>query len=367
MSPPQVVLRRRLSPFAVPLLLLFLLCLSVSVSPAQAPALQIGARVRLSAPVYRGMAVISDQNADALTLRVEGRDAPVVVPWTSITSLTVRVPRSRGQGARHGTKWGLGIGAAAGLFVLVTPAPADETASPVEVGVSALVAIAGLGAMIGALLPGTTWQDVGVVAARETARLASIRASTASDSDSGPIPALQPATALDGATPRVELTIGLSGPELPQAQLPGVTASLALNRARNSAQGAALVTQIDLISYLRRGVMAGPRLYGRSASLFGQRRALTYFGQVLLGAVVGEASGVIRSNGGFGIQPGVGADWGRGARAIRVQFDYRIVPGGIVEDSRLLAPQIASLSGPRVVLGGTWRFRCKGADPAPCK
>jgi len=323
--------------------------------------------VRLSAPVYQGTAVISDQSADALTLRVKGHDAPVVVPWTSITALAVPERRSRGQGARHGTKWGLGIGAAAGLFVLVTPPPAGETASPMEVGVSALAATAGLGAMIGALLPGTVWRDVGVPAAREVARHASRRTAAAAVSDSGPVPAFQAASSLEGATPRVELTIGVSGPELPQAQFPGVTASLAVNRARKFNQGSALVAQIDLISYLRRGLMAGPRVYRRSAPLFGQRRTLTYFGQILLGAVVGEESGVVRSNGGFGIQPGVGADWGRGARAIRVQFDYRIVPGGIVEDSRLLVPQIARLSGPRFVVGGTWRFRCKGADLVPCK
>lgn len=362
MSSPQVVFMRRFPPFVVSLLLL---CLSVSAAAAQTPALEIGTRVRLSSPVYRGTAVISDQSADELTLRVKSHAAPVVVPWSTISVLAAPQRRSRGQGARNGTKWGLGIGLASYLLYPLVPGGVDETQTPASLVAANAVVGVGIGALVGALRPGRVWRNVDVPSAQEAARHASPRTSAAAASDSAPVPDYQAAFPHEGATPQVEMTIGFSGIS-EYAQFPLMTASLAINRARNFNQGAALVTELDVIAAFTRGLMAGPRVYGRSAPLFGEVRTLTYFGQVLVGAVLAEESGVIRSNGGFGIQPGVGADWGRGAGAFRVQLSYRIVPGGVIEDSRLAAPQIATLSELRFLVGYTKRYRCKGADLVPC-
>ena len=45
--------------------------------------------------------------------------------------------------------------------------------------------------------------------------------------------------------------------------------------------------------------VAGPRVYGRSGPLFTEHRAVSYFAQLLVGAVTGSVQGVLRSEGGF--------------------------------------------------------------------
>lgn len=345
---PRVIAMRAGPRFAVPL---FLLCFSLSPSAAQTAGLEAGDRVRLSAPLFRGTAVVTGQNADEVTLSVENSGAPLVVPWSSITELAVRQRRSTGEGALYGAKWGLGVGAAVGLLMLVTPADPEEEWSETALAIAAVVEGVGIGALIGALRPGSHWRSLGVSTARDAARLA-----PASGNVPVPVPVREARRfPREGKTPALEMTLGVGGPELPHAQFPGVSASLALNRGWRSDLGAALAAEMDLISYLQRGVMVGPRIYGRTAPLFGEHGSMTYFGQLLVGQVASEESGVIRSKGGSGIQPGVGVDWGGGHRALRVQLSYRIVPGGVVEDSRLDPPEIARLSGPRGLVGFTWR------------
>lgn len=160
----------------------------------------------------------------------------------------------------------------------------------------------------------------------------------------------------EGATPTAELSVGFNGPQYWTAQFPGLTLSVAVNGPRKLNHGMALVGELD-VSYVRLGRMAGLRIYGRSGPLFTERRTWTYFGQILVGTVTGGESGVIRSKGGFGLQPGLGIDYGAGTRAFHIQVDYRIVPGGFIEDTGVPGQHVASLSGPRCFLGLTWRFR----------
>jgi hypothetical protein len=66
-----------------------------------------------------------------------------------------------------------------------------------------------------------------------------------------------------GTTPTVEMAAGFSMPQLPQAQFPGFTGSVAVVRPSTSTRGLALVADVDA-SYLMLSWAAGPRVYGRS-------------------------------------------------------------------------------------------------------
>jgi hypothetical protein len=157
-------------------------------------------------------------------------------------------------------------------------------------------------------------------------------------------------------SPIAELTGGVNFLQLPAAEFPGLVGSLAVIHALKSNRGIALVGEVDA-SYLRTGWMTGPRIYLRTGPLFEERTTLTYFGQVLAGAVVGGVSGVIRSTGGIGIQPGAGVTYGAGTHALHLELDYRVVPAGFVDDDRVPGQHVARLTGPRFLLGLTWRFR----------
>ena len=161
-----------------------------------------------------------------------------------------------------------------------------------------------------------------------------------------------------GATPTVEMAAGLSMPQLPQAQFPGFTGSVAVVRPSTSTRGLALVADVDA-SYLMLTRVAGPRVYGRSGPLFSERRTVSYFAQLLLGAVTGSVEGVLRSEGGFVVEPSVGLDYGAGSRAFRLQVGYRNVANGVVYDSRVPGQPVDRLSGPRVIAGMTWRLRSR--------
>ena len=339
---------RRLCRLGVPALVFWVVS---SPSAAQNPALKIGNQVRLSAPDFPELkgTVAGAPSAEGLSLTVSNKFAPLVIPWSSITSLAVNQPRSRGQGALRGAMWGAGLGAGIALIFLAAPAgPEEDSLAPTPF--DGFVTGVTLGALIGRLRPGSRWRAVDVAAARNSAANGALAA------DPEPQPrraALE--SARKGTTPLAELTFGANFPQLQHAQFPGLIASLALNGLRRPRYGAALVGELDA-SYLRFGSMLGPRIYARSGPLFANRWTLTYFGQFLVGKVAGEESGVLRSGGGFATQPGVGIDWGRNAYALRVEFDYRNVPGSFVEDSRNSPPRIGDLSGERIAVGYTMRL-----------
>jgi hypothetical protein len=157
-----------------------------------------------------------------------------------------------------------------------------------------------------------------------------------------------------GTTPLLEATAGVNLQQLPQAEFPGLTASVVVNRASTSRVGVAIVGDGEL-SYLQFGVTAGPRVYGRTGPLFGEHRVVSAFGQLLVGGVAGATEGVMRSQGGVAVQPGIGFDYGAGAGGFHMQFDYRKIRDGFVEDSRVAGAR-TDLSGPRLIFGMVWRF-----------
>ena len=159
-----------------------------------------------------------------------------------------------------------------------------------------------------------------------------------------------------GATPTVEVAAGFTMPQLPQAEFPGATASIAVIVPRAPKWGAALIADVEG-SYLINSKTAGARVYGRSGPLFSGRRTVSYFGQLLLGKATGSVEGVLRSEGGFVVEPGVGLDYGAGARAFHFQVGYRRVRDGVVYDSRVPGDPTDRLSGKRITLGMTWRLR----------
>ena len=130
---------------------------------------------------------------------------------------------------------------------------------------------------------------------------------------------------------------------------------MAVMLPRTSTWGAGLVADVEG-SYLLQTNTAGLRVYRRTGLLFNQHRTVTYFAQILAGQATGSASGVLRSEGGRVIEPGVGLDYGSGRRTFHLQVGYRRVVEGVVYDSRLPGEPVDRLSKTRVVVGMTLRF-----------
>lgn len=332
------------------LLLLSFSLLLATRAPAQVRPLQIGDRVRLAAPAFQGQAHIIGLSPEVLSLALPSPPGTALIPWSNISSLELNLRRSRFEGAVHGAKWGAGVGSLLGLLMLTLPGSPEEELTVEELAGMAFIEGVVIGTAIGAFRPGSRWRRLPVASAREAVVLELNVPTPPADAVAAPV------TVRRSHNPIVELTLGFDGPQLEHAQFPGVTGSIAFNRARNDRFGGALLGQLDLISYLQRGLMAGPRLYARTAPLREDNRPVTYFAQVLAGRVVAEESGVISTNGGMGLQPGAGLDWGGQRMALRIQVDYRVVPGGTIQDSRLENPEIAKLSGVRVLIGVTGRL-----------
>lgn len=158
-----------------------------------------------------------------------------------------------------------------------------------------------------------------------------------------------------GATPAMEVAVGFTAPQLPQAEFPGFSGSIAFIVPRTSTWGLGLVADAEA-AYLLGSRTAGVRIYRRTSPLYGERRTLSYFGQLLLGKATGSVSGVLHSEGGTVIEPDAGLDYGTGRYAFHLQVGYRRVANGVVYDSRVPGRATDHLSGPRVVVGMTWRI-----------
>lgn len=153
---------------------------------------------------------------------------------------------------------------------------------------------------------------------------------------------------------RLELGVSANGPQHPYADMPGVALSASENRPMSSAWGVAAVQELDS-SYVRKGLVAGARVYSRSAAVQEGRFGVTAFAQVLGGISIGGQSGIIHSTGGATVQPGVGLVLGGGQRAFLVQFDYRFVRGVAITDDHM--PGFTrSMSGKRISFGWVWRL-----------
>lgn len=338
-----------------------MLCtLLLAAAPLAAQGVHQGIPVRVLAPTVlleRFEGVFLGRSGDTLLFGNDER-GPVRVPLMAVTQLEVSGGKSRVRGMLRGALWGGGVmGATAPLVTSDSNFERDYPGSSrIEVAAEMLMVGAVVGGIIGIFLPARVWRSADprlLLTATPTFAREGV-----SISDSGSAPAIQARVfPRMGANPAVEMTISTSvnEPEFPGGQFPEMTVSFAVNRAWRPNLGAALVADIDVISDFRRAMMAGPRIYRRSGPLFAGQRTVTYFGQVLAGTVQSEESGVVRSNGGFGIQPGAGIEVGGGNLALHVQIAHRIVPGGFVEDDRLPG-QKTVLSGPRYVGGLTWRL-----------
>ena len=331
--------------------------LACATATAAGQTVQPGTHVRLRAPEFlvgRYTGSYIGHSSDTLFFRNAKRGS-MRLPAGAVTHLQVSAGKSRRRGSLRGALWGGAIlGALSGLFSSDTSINTERVALGPYV-LRGAVNGAVFGSIVGVFVPARVWHTA-------EPRILLNDPSGVSDVGAGLSAALPAPRAtrfpLEGMTPTVEMTIGtnVSTPKFPGAQFPDLAVSLAVNRASKPTRGAAMVAEFDVIANSGRGLMAGPRVYARNRPLFAGRTTVSYFGQILAGAVLSEESGVVRSRGGFGTQPGAGIDFGAGARALRLQYDHRIVPGGVVEDSRRSPPEIARLSGPRVVVGYTARF-----------
>src|SRR5262245_8287321 len=129
-----------------------------------APPVEVGARVRVTAastgPVKKTVGRLVAIEADRLTLAVEGRPAPVVVPLDSVLRLERSVRKSKRW---KGALVGLGISVAAAVLASTDTTCDDSGASGCSYAGEGLLAgfvlglpAAGLGALIA---PGEKWQD----------------------------------------------------------------------------------------------------------------------------------------------------------------------------------------------------------------
>ena len=333
------------------LLMVVLPAIVASSAHAQLADVGVGDRVRVTAPrvaIDRLTTVVLAGDTGRLTIRAES-GGPLELSSSDITLLEVRRVRSRREGAWRGLKWGLAIGTLVGLYSLSTPLPAGESFSETTLALEAVGYGALIGASIGAWKPGKAWHRADPARVRVPVVIA-----VAPRVDTQPARA-KVSSPRAGKTPIVEFTGGISLPPLPTAQFPGLNASLGVNLPRSRRYGATVVGEADL-SHLRNALMAGVKLYGRTGALFERPWTLTYFAQGMAGQVRGGRSGVVHSNGGAGKLLGGGVDLGGGDRALRLQVDYRDVPGGVVRDDRVTTGPIASLSGIRVVIGATYRI-----------
>ncbi len=113
-------------------------------------------------------------SADSLAYRSALTNEVRTVPIDRLTSFDRRRSRDAGEGAVRGLKWGAPIGGVFGLAVGVACADQDEwwVYNDCSAGEVALVSVVmagiggGVGALIGAALPGERWEPVSIQALR---------------------------------------------------------------------------------------------------------------------------------------------------------------------------------------------------------
>lgn len=135
----------------------------------QLAELQVGARVRLRAPgVVAGRleGTVIARSRDSVTVTAP-QSAPLSIPLAAIRAADVSRGRSRGDGALKGLAWGTGIGLAMGLLTQIDyndcgdhPCMGDLTRG--EYFATSLVAGAGLGAAIGAIVGAEHWERLAI-------------------------------------------------------------------------------------------------------------------------------------------------------------------------------------------------------------
>jgi hypothetical protein len=145
----------------------FVALLAASTAQAQAGALNPGARVRITAPGvvaddYEG--TVLSRSADTLVIGSTNL-APIAVPVSRITGLSMSRGKSRSAGAVRGMNWGAGVLGGLGLVLAATAKPCTTCRdSTITMGdrIGGVIAFSVVGAIygapIGALIGTERWE-----------------------------------------------------------------------------------------------------------------------------------------------------------------------------------------------------------------
>jgi hypothetical protein len=145
----------------------------------ESTVLNSGTRIRFTlAEQSRNDSAISgtfvNLNADSLAYRSALTNEVKMVPIDRLTSFDRRRSRDAGEGAMRGLKWGAPIGGVFGLAAGVACADQDEWWAYYDCSAGEVVLVSvvmagiggGIGALIGAALPGERWEPVSLQAMR---------------------------------------------------------------------------------------------------------------------------------------------------------------------------------------------------------
>jgi hypothetical protein len=149
------------------LTLIVVVCLWPGQLSAQAPAIDVGARVRVSTSEMRNVTGrVEASTSDTLVLQPDGKTASVSLPVATLISIEIsRGARSRTESAWKRARWGALIGAVPGAISLGLQREQVGEGSSVAKA-AALGAWSGglfgglVGAVVGAAHPGENWERV---------------------------------------------------------------------------------------------------------------------------------------------------------------------------------------------------------------
>lgn len=158
---PGESMKRHHRRIAAALCWMILLLDSIVVTAQQAPFVESGVEVRISSPVFTGVATAMESTSHTIWVVVEGFQKPVAVPLLTLERLERRRRATFGMRVLRGAKWGAIIGAGFGAMGIVMsegegPGDPPQPAWPF-VG-AAYFAVPR--ALIGMLIPQIRWEPV---------------------------------------------------------------------------------------------------------------------------------------------------------------------------------------------------------------
>ncbi len=137
-----------------------------SATAQEPPSVKVGDRVRVTAPdLRRREGTVQLLTTDSLVMRPEyGAPHRLAIPLASITSLELSTPG--GSRAGQGALIGLALGGVGGAFAAAAACPSDQflkaSAGACAIGGAVIVGAGGalVGAIVGAMITGTRWEEV---------------------------------------------------------------------------------------------------------------------------------------------------------------------------------------------------------------
>ena len=131
-----------------------------AVTAQRAQLVEPGVHIRLTSPVYTGVATAMNTLSDTLRILVEGLGSPVAVPLTSLERLERRRRATAGERALRGATWGaiVGVGLGAISMLMADPGPGDPPR--IVWPVLGAAVYGGVGALIGLPIPQYRWDRV---------------------------------------------------------------------------------------------------------------------------------------------------------------------------------------------------------------